>query len=213
MLGEFEAKLRELIDDPTNLRPFVCEGSPLECKIFIVGINPATTLRRTFWQDWESGYGFRKARWFEHYKKERIAKGKCPISPTRQRIEWIVEAANPIKVLETNLYATSSAKASLLRKNDRDMKPFSLLYHTICPSVIFVHAKEQELREAEAFLNTPLIRNELVSVKTTWGMMQVMGTTDRLFDEVLWPENRARDTGRLLREACERKIVGNCDKA
>ncbi len=37
----FEKELAALISKPSSLRPFVCEGSPLECKVFIVPPLPA----------------------------------------------------------------------------------------------------------------------------------------------------------------------------
>ncbi len=47
-LYEFELQLSDLIGRPTDLRPFVCEGSPLSCDIFLVGFNPATTMETDF---------------------------------------------------------------------------------------------------------------------------------------------------------------------
>ncbi len=41
-LTEFGSELEALIERPTALRPFVCDGSPLSCTVFIVGYNPAT---------------------------------------------------------------------------------------------------------------------------------------------------------------------------
>jgi hypothetical protein len=43
-LKEFDRQLRGLLGDEQGLRPFVCQGSPLECQVFIVGLNPATCL-------------------------------------------------------------------------------------------------------------------------------------------------------------------------
>jgi hypothetical protein len=41
-LDEFDKTLWELMKKQSpDLRPFVCEGSPLECEILIVGFNPA----------------------------------------------------------------------------------------------------------------------------------------------------------------------------
>ena len=45
-LDDFERALVALIGRPTDLRPFVCEGSPLTCDVFLVGFNLATTMCR-----------------------------------------------------------------------------------------------------------------------------------------------------------------------
>ena len=56
-LKQFESELRSLTG-PSALRPFVCDGSPLTCRVFIVGINPATSMTTDFWQFWRAGTGF-----------------------------------------------------------------------------------------------------------------------------------------------------------
>src|SRR5688572_31077171 len=40
-------------------RPFVCDGSPLKCKIFIVGTNSARLVEHPFFDFWDPLYGFR----------------------------------------------------------------------------------------------------------------------------------------------------------
>jgi len=42
-LREFRVGLKTHLTDPHS-RPFVCTGSPLECRAFIVGLNAATRL-------------------------------------------------------------------------------------------------------------------------------------------------------------------------
>jgi hypothetical protein len=36
---DFKNRLKDLTNNDQTLRPFICEGNPLESKIFIVGIN------------------------------------------------------------------------------------------------------------------------------------------------------------------------------
>ena len=66
-ITQFEAALAELVGRPSDLRPFVCDGSPLDCEIFIVGANAATAMG-DFWDFWHPGVGMDKAAWFEAYK-------------------------------------------------------------------------------------------------------------------------------------------------
>ena len=56
-LGEFREQLSALMVDRTE-RPFVCDGSPLQAQVFVVGLNPATTLREDFWSFWDDSAGF-----------------------------------------------------------------------------------------------------------------------------------------------------------
>lgn len=148
-LDDFERNLASLIGNPTDLRPFVCDGSPLDCKAFIVGVNPATEMSADFWHFWRSGYGFDKPAWYEAYKVERqqrpLKPGKTrrnPISNTRRVIEWILEEANPVPVLETNIYAAPTEQALDLTSAQRLTAPFDFLMESIQPRVIVVHGND-----------------------------------------------------------------------
>lgn len=103
-LSAFAEALQAIIGRPTHLRPFVCDGSPLDCRVFIVGLNPATTLSGDWWEFWDDERGYRRAEWFERYKAERarqpLRPGKTrrfPVSNTRRVIDWIGAAAAPVR--------------------------------------------------------------------------------------------------------------------
>ncbi|HEX5727165.1 MAG TPA: hypothetical protein VFX98_16930, partial [Longimicrobiaceae bacterium] len=74
-LEEFSAGLARWIGRPTPERPFVCEGSPLACRAFVVGSHPATMLDADFWEFWEPGYGFHKDAWLRAYEAQRLREG------------------------------------------------------------------------------------------------------------------------------------------
>lgn len=59
---------------PTDLRPFVRDGSPFACEVFIVGLNAAFAMKAGFWDFWQVGVGFNKPKWFEAYKFERMSR-------------------------------------------------------------------------------------------------------------------------------------------
>jgi hypothetical protein len=148
-LQEFEARLRALIGSPTNLRPFVCDGSPLRCNVFIVGFNPATMISADFWQFWQTDYGFNKTAWFEAYREERRSrplkagkKRRNPISNTRRVVEWILDAASPVRCLETNLYAAPTEQATDLISKQRITAPFDFLVASIAPRIIITHGDD-----------------------------------------------------------------------
>ncbi len=148
-LADFETQLAKLIGRPSDQRPFVCEGSPLDCSAFIVGFNPATTMDADFWSFWRPSYGFDKEAWFEAYKADRVQRplkpGKTrrnPVSNTRRVIEWIIEAASPCRCLETNVYALPSDDKASLAEESRKTAPFRFLLETIKPSVIVAHGDD-----------------------------------------------------------------------
>ena len=137
-LSDFSRGMNRLIGRPTDLRPFVCEGSPLECEVFLVGINPASEMSNDFWDFWSDSYGFDKRTWFEKYKLERMNRPLRPgkkrrnaVSNTRRVIEWILEEAKPIKCLETNIYAKAAAQAPDLDRICRITASFERLYFVV----------------------------------------------------------------------------------
>jgi hypothetical protein len=157
-LSKFENELEALIGRPTRLRPFVCDGSPLECGVFIVGFNPATEMADDFWKHWRPGYGFDKELWFEAYKDQRHARPLKPgktrrtkVSNTRRVIEWIVEAASPIRCLETNIYSAATARAIDLTGGQRTTDPFSFLVKAIRPKIVVAHGKLAEIAVRKRF--------------------------------------------------------------
>jgi len=148
-VDSFEIKLAALIGKPTDLRPFVCDGSPLECQAFIVGFNPATTMTADFWEFWRSGYGFDKETWLAAYTKDRQARplkpGKTrrnPISNTRRVLNWVAEAAAPIPCLETNIYSAPTEQAVDLEVQQRVTAPFNFLLAALNPKVIIAHGTD-----------------------------------------------------------------------
>ena len=67
-LAGFAKELRRIA--PPGSRPFVCDGSPLECEAFIVGERVATT-GLDFWRFWSDERGFDRSAFLEAYKAER----------------------------------------------------------------------------------------------------------------------------------------------
>lgn len=148
-LSTLERDLASLIGRPTDLRPFVCHGSPLDCEVFIVGLNPASPMRDDFWNFWCPGFGFDKPRWLEAYKAERSSRPLKPgrtrrnvISNSRRVIEWINAALGEVKSLETNVYSTPTEDICDLEQRLRITAPFDFLVDRIKPRVVIVHGNE-----------------------------------------------------------------------
>ena len=141
-IDTFENELEALIGRPTELRPFVCDGSPLDCTVFIVGVNATTNL--DFWTFWDRTAGYDKFRWEQAYRQERIAKGKRGLSNTRTMLGWILEDLPRVKVLETNVYTKASPRGTDLGGHERDTSAFRFLLRVIQPKVILVHGEEAQ---------------------------------------------------------------------
>ena len=182
----------------TNLRPFVCDGSPLECDAFIVGFNPASEMSVDFWDFWSDDCGFDKPTWFETYKLERRnrplkpgKKRKNEISNTRRVIERVITEACPVKCLETNIYAKPSESKpeleALLKtlsseEQSRITAPFDFLLHQITPKLVVAHDKD-----AAKLLQAQNLENKLMCVSHF-----ARG----------WSGEKARELGLTIREAC-----------
>lgn len=164
-LIEFEKSLGTIINRPTALRPFVCDGSPLECQIFLVGIEPATKMETEFWEFWRSGYGYDRQAWADAYERARRIQGKGAKSPTRRNMDhFIVGAAAGTKVLETNVYAGPRARH---RRDGTEIRaPFLFLLEAIRPKVLFVHGQPAKKEIQALNLSIPIIEANHLSYQT-----------------------------------------------
>lgn len=143
------------------VRPFVCHGSPLECKVFIVGCNPATELAVDFWRFWHPSFGFDRCEWrsaYKAYRRSLPSQGKrrpSEVSPTRRVIDLIVtevETGSQVRCLETNIYSTPTKRASDLEIGQQNTDLFQYLLTVIKPSVIVAHGKKAQIAIRESFL-------------------------------------------------------------
>jgi hypothetical protein len=134
-LAKFRQELTDLMaEHPACLRPFVCDGSPLECQIFIIGINPATSLDESFWRFWSNETGFNKGKFHQSYLSKR---GK--LGPAREKIERIVKSAAPNLCLETNFWCRPTKEARDLSGTDRTTEIIEYLLRHIQPKIIYLH--------------------------------------------------------------------------
>lgn len=188
-LEQFEQQLVAIIGKPSTLRPFVCDGSPLLCRVFIVGFNPATQMSADFWQFWKSDKGFDKRAWTDAYLRERqttpLKPGKrrrTAMSPTRRVLDWIVKEAAPILCLETNICAPPTARALDLPAENRSTDPFDFLYATIKPDIIIAHGE--------------LAKKHLMSKNVSARLI-----LESHFSRG-WSRQRAEALGRYIKEIC-----------
>ena len=132
-MRDLETQLADIIGRPSTQRPFVCQGHPSSCDIWIVGYNAATT-GGDWWRFWSTDKGFDLVSWRRDYDAERAARGKGP-SATRRRIDRIKKQVP--HVLETNIFATPSTEMANMPKSRTDT--FDFLLATCKPRVIVAH--------------------------------------------------------------------------
>jgi len=137
-LVAFDRKLRIVakLPPPASIavRPFLCDGSPFGCEVFLVGINPGTDI--PLWPYWSHEGGCDKAAWLQAYL-ERHGRFR----PTRARIERICTAMGPVRALETNVFHARSRREAGLAKNERTTEVFDFLLDELKPRVLFVHGR------------------------------------------------------------------------
>lgn len=137
----FKSNLQKIIGSRTMERPFVCDGFPMECDIFIVGINPATSLKKDYWSFWQDDR-FDRDKWMQQYEEERKDK-HFKISPTRKKINYLVEQVfREYKCLETNVYTAATPNIAVLKEEQKKTDVFSFLVRCIQPKAMFIHGKD-----------------------------------------------------------------------
>ena len=203
-LLEFENSLRKKLKKYDKPRPLICDGNPLNCEIFIVGINAATEMQADFWSFWNNKSGFNKAEWLETYILERKTKPLKPnktrrnkLSNTRQRIEWIIESIKPVKTLETNLFVKATPTADELNNEDRESSVFEYLLRTIKPKIIFIHGNEV-IEYFEKLYGIKIAKNRIAN-------FEILGTkTNILAMNHLsrgWSKEKSLKLGELLKSS------------
>lgn len=152
----FSSELNRLMLEAANaanrllseVRPFVCDGNPLDTKIFVVGTNAASMVPWSqFWDPVQCV--FQKNAWFAAYKQARqekpLAYGKIrrtAVSRSRSRIDIFTNGlASKRKVLETNIYSISTPSEKDLQPKDRQSSIFEFLVEQIKPQLLFVHGE------------------------------------------------------------------------
>lgn len=179
MLSIFYKNLKSRMETIENPRPFICDGNPLECRVFIVGFNAATEMQTSFEDFWSNLTGFNKSAWLKCYIAERQAKPLAPgktrrskVSATRQRIEWLTEHLYPLSCLETNLFAKATVDAKSLDKSDQTTEVFDFLVDTIKPNLIITHGIDAK-KYFENRYRQAVPENEIVQLSDTVTLISV----------------------------------------
>src|SRR5665213_456833 len=111
-----------------------CDGSPLKCRIFIVGTNSARLVEKPFLSFLDLFHGFKK----KEFLRELYQLSGGP-TPTRRNIEHVADAAGQNGVLDTNIYLSATPRANLLDSEDKKSDVFEFLLRTIKPEIVLAH--------------------------------------------------------------------------
>ena len=157
----FRRKLSAIL--PENCRPFVCQGAPYDCKIFVVGLNPATVMENGFWGYWSDCTGFDKVSWFESYKNERKSRPPRPgkkrslsVGTTRRNLNKLADLVGDYGLLETNIYSVPTEHYTDLQVEEKVTEVFHFLLTEIKPILVVTHGKvsaDYFSREVQEFGN------------------------------------------------------------
>ena len=138
-LSEFRSQLQKIekrLPGRTSW-PFLCRGSPLTCRIFIVGVNPARQVEEPFWSFWTDSRGFRKK---EFVRELEELPGR--LTRTRKYIEIFTAAAGTKDTLETNIYPYATKRVRDLTAEQKRTDIFEYLLHTIKPRIVLACGDE-----------------------------------------------------------------------
>ena len=128
-MAEFSSALRALVADAPEMRPFLCMGNPLTCKVAVVGINPAATT--PFWPFWIEDKGMDRASWINEYKT--LHNGN--LSRSRAVLERFVPQVTN-RVIELNAHAKQSRRLSDLKGEHRTTAVLEFMLGVVQPAII-----------------------------------------------------------------------------
>ncbi len=200
----FKDKLRKILNNHHKPRPFVCDGNPYDCKVFIVGSNPVTEMEAEFWGFWNNTNGFNKEKWFESYITERASKPLKPgktrrnkVSPTRQRIEWIVNSINPVSCLETNIYSKATPSKAELSRHEKNTSVFEFLLKELKPKIVFSHGVDAR-KYFESLSNSKIHEDKITEVSIFKTETKILAMP-HLFNR---SKVKTLETGQYLKTLC-----------
>lgn len=135
-LAELEVALHGLLDPRLPSRPFISDGSPFQCDIAIVGINPGSA--QPFWPHWDALHGFDRAAWVRAYYQQPGATRNA----TRNRIERLVKALAPLRVVELNAFPYATRTEAQIQPAMRDPRILRLMLDVAQPKGLFLFGLE-----------------------------------------------------------------------
>lgn len=204
-LKDFMEQVKATYSSGIGGRPFVCDGNPFKCDVFLVGLNPVTESSGDFWDYWNDSIGFMKSKWEQTYVLSRNGINKY--SPTRRRIEVIRNSIGPC--LDTDIYPYFAKNWKTFKNKYGTSKPpdtCRAILAEVRPKAVFVYGKPatnhlSEILEADLTVNRqdpdhPWYR--LTAVKRPWGNLTVCSTIHLACRAKGWTDDQV--------EACAKEL-------
>ena len=161
---EMQQRLSEQQLDNVKVRPFICSGSPLNCKIMMVGYNPAREVNLDVFDTdiWHDDIGFDRESFAEHYD---IASYNDDLQWNRNHIfqQNLIDEISNHPVIETYLYSVITAKKTLLSPQHKHTHLFDWLYGILKP-VLIITQNMDVIKYFEREANKTLVRNTLNAI-------------------------------------------------
>jgi hypothetical protein len=142
---------------PSDDRPFVCDGFPDECDVIVIGENPATRLKAPWRHFLNDDFGFDFDAFLANYKSEREASGKRgEVSPTRSRMSVLRQLG--LRCLETNVYSNENQHGAGSARLENALLPLLLRQRSKWREIIVQGRKARKYVERSAliFPNKPI---------------------------------------------------------
>lgn len=172
-------------------RPFLCEGSPFDSDVFLVGINPAAAT--PLWPHWSPERGCDRAAWLDAYREDHPREG-----PTRKRLELLQSVIGPERVLETNVFHHRSRREADLASAQKQTTVFELLLETLKPRVVFVHGKSA-VTHVERMTGAKTKHRDFVSASWRGATFELITGHHLAYQ---WSYQDVETLGRRIKERC-----------
>ncbi len=154
-LKELDQALGKMVPQ-IGARPFVCDGSPLNASVFLVGLNPSTTT--SFWDYWDAKKGLRRQEWLDAYQRKE---GK--LRRTRKYLEVLYNELGDVRSIEANLYSQCSDRLSDLAQTHQDTEVFEYLLQALQPRLVFAYGN-RVVKHLERLTSKELPKNKFTRV-------------------------------------------------
>ena len=183
-MSQFSQTLMKAIPRPCHGRPFVCDGSPDQCTVVVIGESPATELNVDWWEFWDESRGFLFDEWTAVYRQSRKRRGEPGVSPTRLRLNRLRE--HGVRCLETNVFFDEKLGGSGRGTSNADMLDLAL---SSLPALQFLIAHG---RTAQKYLQErAALPSTILKVFCTRHFRQESyETIDRIAQEILAAQKR-----------------------
>jgi len=193
---EIELELRKLLRSKHRSRALLCDGSPIGCKVAIVGVNPATDI--SLWRYWNKDSGCNKVAWLAEFRR----KWGHALKPTRRGIEYLIEELKPVRCIELNVYPYVSGNEKQLPAALKDVRVFDFLLRKIEPRLLFVFGNTA-IKELQKLLQLPALPKNVYTSCTYQRVRFNIYATSHLSRG--WSQVRVRELGRAFAKHLDSK--------